>query len=127
MHYITIPLTRSAAYAFIGFKDHNITSNYLEIHNGDIIIKAVSLYFDMSMKQIKSKNRSEQFVRARHICMYIMMEHCRYALKKAAQYFDIHHSSVIHAVKSIRDKMSIDSTYVSQVESLIKTLHWTYE
>lgn len=67
------------------------------------ILKAISDYYSIPVKDILGKSRIKEITNARHIAMYFSYHHMKSTLKEIADYFGGRdHTSVLHAVKKIQ-------------------------
>ncbi|MFK7778733.1 MAG: helix-turn-helix domain-containing protein, partial [Gimesia sp.] len=70
------------------------------------ITKAVCKEFKISVKEIRSANRSQQFVIPRQCAMFLSRELTQNSLEKIALYFNRkNHSTVIHACRHIQNEL----------------------
>lgn len=89
----------------------------------DFIQKTVSEFFNVSLDDLKAKTRKKEIVIARQVAMYFCKEYTNHSLKSIGFHFGGRdHSTVIHAVQSVNDMVTIDSKMKNAVESLKKKL-----
>ncbi|MFA0963281.1 chromosomal replication initiator protein DnaA [Roseivirga sp. BDSF3-8] len=89
----------------------------------DFIQKTVSEFFNISLDDMKAKTRKKEIVIARQVAMYFCKEYTNHSLKSIGFHFGGRdHSTVIHAVQSVNDMVTIDSKMKNAVESLKKKL-----
>ena len=73
----------------------------------------------MPENQLGSQSRKMELVNARHIAMYLSRELTNNSLLSIGKYFgDRDHSTVIHACRTIENKMSEDKEFRSRVDNL---------
>lgn len=73
------------------------------------IAKATSQYFKITIADLKSKARSKEIVRARHIAMYLSKKTIDATLKEIARFYGGRdHTSVIHGVNKMSTKLKTD-------------------
>lgn len=71
---------------------------------GISIMETVTEYYGVSIKAIKSKNRSRKNVLARHVAIYLMRQNTKLTLNQIGEILgDRDHTTVIHAVKMINN------------------------
>lgn len=74
------------------------------------VCRASSQYFKIPVADLKSKSRSKDIVRARHISWYLSKNIVGSTFIEIAQYYgNRDHSSVIHGVKKISDTLKNDA------------------
>ncbi|MGB5927382.1 MAG: chromosomal replication initiator protein DnaA, partial [Cyclobacteriaceae bacterium] len=89
----------------------------------DFIQKTVSEFFNISLDDMKAKTRKKEIVIARQVAMYFCKEYTNHSLKSIGFHFGGRdHSTVIHAVQSVNDMVTIDNKMKNAVESLKKKL-----
>lgn len=88
----------------------------------DQVSKMVSDHYGISVNELTSKVRRKPIVFARHLCMYLMRENTSFSLEQIGGYFSRDHSSVIHAVKKIKEQISKDSTASQLVDGMTSRL-----
>jgi chromosomal replication initiator protein len=85
----------------------------------DHIMKVTADYFDISVKQLTSPNRSRQLVTARQICMYLCREMTDASLPTISNAFGgRHHSTTIHSVEKIKKQMEEKRDIYNAVQKL---------
>jgi chromosomal replication initiator protein len=74
------------------------------------IAKATSQYFKIPMADLKSKARSKNIAKARHIAMYLSRKIVGATQQEIGRFYGGRdHSSVIHAVRAITEKIKKDA------------------
>lgn len=82
----------------------------------DLITKSAANYFRVEVVDMKSKSRSQALVKARHIAWYLCKKILGATYKEIAAYYgNRDHSSVIHGVQKITDKIKNDSNLSKDV------------
>jgi len=85
----------------------------------DHIMKITADYFNISVKQLASPNRSRQLVTARQICMYLCRELTDQSLPVISNAFGgRHHSTTIHSVDKIKTLMEEKRDIYNAVQKL---------
>jgi chromosomal replication initiator protein len=89
----------------------------------DSIQKKVSSYFDLKPKDLRSKRRLKQFVVPRQIGMYLARKLTHSSLIEIGEKFGgKDHSTVIHSIKKIEEKINNDPNTKGVVADLIKII-----
>lgn len=75
--------------------------------------------FAINLTDMLSSTRVRSVVIARQIAMYLSKELTNYSYSEIGKVFgNRDHSTVIHAVKNIKDRISTDSGFNSNIENL---------
>jgi chromosomal replication initiator protein len=99
------------------FKDEEATVTI------DSIQKKVSSYFDLKPKDLRSKRRLKQIVVPRQVGMYLARKLTNSSLIEIGEKFGgKDHSTVIHSIKKIEEKINNDPYTKSVVADLIKII-----
>jgi chromosomal replication initiator protein len=90
----------------------------------DKIQSVVSNYFKIDIKDIQSKSRKKEIVEARHVAMHLSKKYTDSSYAFIGNMIGKRdHASVLHADKTVRDRLDIDKTFritMSKIESLLK-------
>jgi chromosomal replication initiator protein len=78
-----------------------------QIEKAEIIISKVAAYYGMSNAEIRGKSRKKELVKARWIAMYYIREQTDFTLKTIGDMFGRDHTTVIHALWTIHEIMSL--------------------
>ena len=88
-----------------------------------MIIDAVTVYYDIKLSDLMSKRRHKSIALPRQVCMWLARKHTRYRLEEIGGYFGGRdHTTVLHAVRTIgtrRDEDPDISKAVDRIESSI--------
>ncbi|MDO5025220.1 MAG: chromosomal replication initiator protein DnaA [Trueperella sp.] len=104
--------------AEIALKDVLSDPESIEITAGLIMAQTAS-YFDVTIEDLRSPNRTRTITQPRHMAMYLCKELTDLSLPKIADIFNRRdHSTVIHAIKKIDKKMTEDQSLFSQLTEL---------
>ena len=110
---ITIDLTRKVIHDLVG----NTAFSQISLKR---IVAAVAEECRVGIKQVIGKSRKMELVNARHTGMYLCRELTSSSLISIGNYFGGRdHSTVIHACKTIEEKIEQDATFSNQI-NLIK-------
>ncbi|MDO9181345.1 MAG: chromosomal replication initiator protein DnaA [Bacteriovorax sp.] len=87
------------------------------------VAKATAQYFRIPLADLKSKGRSQDITKARHIAMYLARKIVNAKQQEIGSYFGGRdHSSVIHAVSAISEKVKLDATLSKDINSIESNL-----
>jgi chromosomal replication initiator protein len=87
------------------------------------ITKSAAKYFGISVADIKSKSRHKDFTRPRHIAMYLARKVLNAKQEEIGRFFGGRdHSSVIHAVNKIEEKIRTDKSLSKDVINIENAL-----
>ncbi|MFA6237212.1 MAG: chromosomal replication initiator protein DnaA [Bacteriovorax sp.] len=87
------------------------------------VAKATAQYFRIPLADLKSKGRSQDITKARHIAMYLARKVANAKQQEIGAFFGGRdHSSVIHAVNTIAEKVKTDSTLSKDINSIESNL-----
>lgn len=85
----------------------------------DSICDAVCSYFRIEDRQLKSRRKTADLVRARQVAMYLCRQHTASSLKEIGQRFGGRdHSTVIHALASVDDAIKADVNIRGDIENI---------
>lgn len=85
----------------------------------EIIAKEVSKYYSVSLADIKSKSRGKNFVKPRHVCMYLSQKKLGLTLKEIASYFGGRdHTTVLHGINKIEEQFNLDPAIRREIEEI---------
>lgn len=89
----------------------------------DEIQKTVAAYFNLTVEDILSKRRTQSVVRPRHIAMYLAKSMTTRSLPDIGNRFGGRdHSTVIHAVNKIAERLPSDGVLADDVEAIRRRL-----
>jgi len=98
--------------------DHSNPTVKPEITITDII-DAVVDHYGVKLTDLQSKRRQKSIAQPRQLCMFLARRHTRYSLEEIGGYFGGRdHTTVMHAVRTIEQKMTQDDEFNIIVESL---------
>ena len=86
-----------------------------------IILYNVCKASGVSIDEIKSNVRDRKIVTARQVYCYFAYK-TGYTLKEIGKVVGIHHSTVIHSVHNIEDKLFVDDKRITKLVNDIKTI-----
>jgi chromosomal replication initiator protein len=83
------------------------------------IINAVTEFFNVKVTDLQSKRRQRSIAMPRQLCMYLARRNTRFSLEEIGGYFGGRdHTTVMHAVKTIESRASIDTEFSEQVKAI---------
>ena len=83
-----------------------------------MICELVSGQFNVSVKELQSKSRKNTITAPRQIAMYLARKHTEESLVDIGKTFNRDHSTVVHAIKVVSNKLVRDTSINAQVEIL---------
>lgn len=87
----------------------NLTRDKVEkIPGPDEIIKAVAIYYNIKVSDIKSKKRTKAIALPRQVFMYIARNYAKLSFPEIGSFCDKDHSTAIHAIKKITRDLKAD-------------------
>ncbi len=87
------------------------------------VAKAAAQYFRIPLADLKSKGRNQDITKARHIAMYLARKIANAKHQEIGAFFGGRdHSSVIHAVNTIAEKLKVDTLYSKDINSIESNL-----
>ncbi len=90
----------------------------------DNIINEVARTFDVSPADIRSDKRSANISQARQVAIYIVDQVTSLSLKSiGVEFGNKHHSSIIYALKEIKNKIEKDVQLKSTIDDIIKNIN----
>ena len=88
-----------------------------------MIIDAVTRYYDIKLSDLLSKRRHKSVALPRQVCMWLSRKHTRYSLEEIGGYFGGRdHTTVLHAIRTIGIKRESDQELaqaLDRIESIV--------
>ena len=89
------------------------------------IMEQTAKVFDIPDDQLRAKTRKKDVVRARQVAMYLSKQLTNHSLVTIGLHFGGRdHSTVIHALDSVKKNLKLDTVFRQQIESLKKHLDY---
>jgi chromosomal replication initiator protein len=88
----------------------------------DEIQRIVVDYFDLRMADMSSKKRTRMLAAPRQIAMFLCRKLTMLSLPEIAQSFGKTHATVVHACKTIQDRLQTESDLRDSVKQLVHLL-----
>ena len=111
----TIDFARMYLGSILADEPHSLTP--------DEIIQTVANFFNIKVVDIKGKRRLKQFVRPRHVAMWMIRKHTDLSFPDIGRVFnDRDHATVQHACKRIRGLLERDADTVNTIRLLERNL-----
>lgn len=109
-------ISLEVAYEAVGQPVANQQTNPLTI---ETIIDAVTGFYNVKLSDLQSKSRSRSISIPRQVCMYLARQKTRYSLEEIGGYFGGRdHTTVMHAIKSVEEKVEGDQQFADQLGSI---------
>ncbi|MCQ2054661.1 MAG: chromosomal replication initiator protein DnaA [Fibrobacter sp.] len=91
----------------------------------DAVLHAVSLHYEVPEAKLTEPGRgTKEISKARQVAMYLMRECSSISLQSIGSRFGgKDHSTVVHAIKSVKKEMETDSSFARLIEGLKNTIH----
>jgi len=87
------------------------------------IIETVTDFYGVKLLDLQSKRRHRSITVPRQVCMYLARKRTRYSLEEIGGYFGGRdHTTVMHAIKTTEDRMSVEPDFSQQIQSLDRQL-----
>lgn len=87
------------------------------------ISKAVSAYYKIPLGDLRGKVKTKEVAQPRHVAMYLINKLIKPTLKENGHYFSGRdHSTVLHAINTIKDRIKVESILAQQVLDIEKQL-----
>lgn len=87
------------------------------------IILEVGKVYNVSMAEVRGKNRKQEVAEARKMSMYIVKEVCGLTMEEIGKEFGGRdHSTVVYSIRNVSDRLKEDSFYRDTVEDIIKNV-----
>ena len=86
------------------------------------IQKAVADYYTLKLSDLKSTRRDRKIARPRQIAMYLAKVLTTKSLPEIGAAFDRDHTTIIHAVRTIEDKITSDAGLTEDITALKRSL-----
>jgi chromosomal replication initiator protein len=107
-------------------KEHLKLSEELENQKNvtiESITKTVSNYYKIPLGDLRGKVKTKEVALPRHVAMFLINKLIKPTLKENGQYFSGRdHSTVLHAVNTIKDRIKVESLLAQQVLDIEKQL-----
>lgn len=88
----------------------------------DDIQRMVADYFDLRMTDMSSKRRPRSVAAPRQVAMFLCRKLTRSSLPEIANSFGKTHATVVHACKTIQDRLQVESTLRDSVRDITRKL-----
>jgi chromosomal replication initiator protein len=83
------------------------------------IIDAVTEYYNVKLSDLQSKRRHKSITEPRQVCMWLARRRTRFSLEEVGGHFGGRdHTTVMHAIKTVGERMDMDAAFARQVEDL---------
>ncbi len=109
------PITRELA-------ERLLANREVKPANFDAIVLKVAATFDVKPKELKGPSRLRTVMLARQVAMYLAHDVAKFSLPVVGRAFDRDHTTVLHAVRKVRDRMAADGAFAGSVRQLAEEL-----
>ena len=83
------------------------------------IARATSRVFDVSLDELKGRGRSNNLIKPRHVIYYLANTELKLSLTNIGRLMNRDHTSILHGVNSVREKMRIDFQLAKDCEKVL--------
>lgn len=83
------------------------------------IARATSRVFDVSLDDLKGRGRSSNLIKPRHVIYYLANTELKLSLTNVGRLMNRDHTSILHGVNSVREKMRIDFQLAKDCEKVL--------
>lgn len=105
------------------FSNKKLDSNPVKKIVPPDVIKAVCLYYDIRQSHLKSPIRTDAVALPRQVAMYILNKELRLKLDEVAYILRRKdHTTIMHGVKKITNRVMRDSSFRKEVDMIIRSL-----
>lgn len=112
-----IPISLDVAKAALS--DDHSTVGRLSQPSIQMIIDAVTHYYDIKLADLMSKRRHRSVALPRQVCMWLARKHTRYSLEEIGGYFGGRdHTTVLHAVRTITTRRTENADISAAVDRI---------
>lgn len=99
-----------------------LSSGSSEIISLDVIQKVIANDYNISVSELKGKQKDKKFAVPRQIAIYIAREVTELSYTELGNEFGKDHSTIMHAYKNISEKIKVDQNLDSRIKLLIKEI-----
>ena len=86
------------------------------------IQRMVADYFDLRLADMTSKRRTRSIAAPRQVAMFLCRKLTRSSLPEIAKAFDKTHATVVHACKTIQDRIQVEDELRNSVHEITRKL-----
>ena len=89
----------------------------------ETIAEACARYYNIPLVDLKDRGRKKEVAHTRQVAMYICHKLTRHSLRGIALHYGRRdHTTVIHAVKTVEDRMDGDQVFRSEIDDLLRSI-----
>jgi chromosomal replication initiator protein len=92
-----------------------------------IIIETICNYFDVTIYELRSKDRHQGYVKARHFAMYFLRKYTAFSLHEIGDILVKDHASVVHGIRAIINQIEVNKLYQMEAHEIEASLQNKYE
>jgi len=106
---------------------HQVARKFAPTRRGQVsmetIAESCARFYNIPLVDLKDRGRKKEVAHTRQVAMYICNKLTRHSLRGIALHYGRRdHSTVIHAVKTVEDRMGQDTAFRSEVDDLIRSI-----
>lgn len=90
------------------------------------ILKVCSKYFNISIEDIKGRERYKKFIIPRHCFCFLAWKFTNYTKSEIARYINRDHTTVIHAIAMVNDSFDTKQYLYEDILKLIQQLEYEF-
>ncbi len=114
---ISVELAKQVLKDYVNFSQYTITPERIK--------KVVSEAFNIKVHLLSSKNNSPEIVLPRQVAMYLMRELLDMPMNSIGKELgNKHHSTVIHSIRKVEEKIEEDSEFSEKIKEIRKKLEF---
>lgn len=96
--------------------------------NPGIIIQGTANYYEVDIDELcHSASRRKELIKAKHIAMYSCKKLTRLSLGAVGRLFNRDHATVLHAIRSVEDQMTVYPDYKNELLNLLRKFNGATE
>lgn len=85
----------------------------------EMILDMIARYFQLSLEELKSKQKSKEKAIARQVAMYLLAKHTRITYEQIGQILNKHHSTVMHGYSKIQEELQEGNPEITKAVELL--------
>lgn len=99
------------------------THENVNMAKAEMFARDVCLKYHIDFEELTSKSRQVDFVHPRQLIGYALSVHSKMTLVGVGKLLGgKHHTTIIHCVKTVKDRMTYDKSYASEVADVVNIL-----
>jgi len=103
---------------------NTINTSHINTVSPKKIVETVANYYDLTVKELQSRNRVSHIKTARQVAMYLLSEELSMSTTKIATEVGVKdHSTVMHGIRKIKDDLKLDFALREQIAAIREKLY----